>query len=271
MSWNENKVGFYGWDDWDLRSFRPGESVCLVLISGREEPLRKLTPHRQTYRSLGGIEERMRLRTYFFLLLTAISMNVFGQVIARPAPGANLLLRKIVQDDLKLSPDVRSKIESAYQKQMTAAGGERGADGSVRFMGGSMEAMQSANQKFEKEAMALLNKGQQTRLGELKIQSAGGRALLEAEVQNKLDLSGEQIAKIKAIDGKRNDAIQDEARGAGGQFGPDFIAKIRALSEKYDGQMEDVLTKSQGEAFEKMKGKPLAGLRSGPRIANRGG
>ena len=122
--------------------------------------------------------------------------------------------------------------------------------------------------------LALLSPAQRRRLDELSLQADGPDALIRPEVANGLKLTATQQAKLAAI----RSASRPQANAAmrpGSPPDPSLEQRSRRDAERR--MLTEVLTPAQRQTFEKMKGRPFAGLDQlpamggGSRVASGGG
>lgn len=186
---------------------------------------------------------------------------------------SQLLSRKDVQDDLKITAEQKTKIDQAAQKAREEM---QGRMEEMRGGGGDPQAMREAMQKFQKEqdakVLAILDKEQQARLKEISIQLRGNRALLDADVQKELGLSPEQKQKIKRLQDQQQEQIQnmmEEMRGGGGDR-EGMREKMQQMQTKMNEDLGKILTPEQAEKFKQMGGKPFKATEQ-PRRGGGGG
>jgi len=185
---------------------------------------------------------------------------------------SQLLGRRDVQDELKVTAEQKTKIEQANQKAREEMQGRmeemRG--------GGDPQAMRDAMQKFQKDqdakVLAILDKEQQARLKEISIQLRGNRALLDADVQKELGLSPEQKQKIKRLQEQQQEQMQnmmEEMRGGGGDR-EGMREKMQQMQTKMTEDLGKILTPDQAEKFKQRGDKPFKATEQ-PRRGGGGG
>lgn len=175
--------------------------------------------------------------------------------------GLSLLGRADVQKDLNITADQKAKIEKLQEAQrdkMQAMMEE------MRNGGGfDREAMQKAMEKNQAEAKVevdkILDDKQKTRLGEIRIQLAGNRAIMDADTQKALGMSAEQVAKVKKLnedaqaanqavmERMRNQEIDREA----------FQAAMQKNNETLNTELGKILTAEQAAKLKEMGGAPF--------------
>jgi Spy/CpxP family protein refolding chaperone len=207
--------------------------------------------------------------------------GLFGaaQTAALSVQYARLLNAPTVQKELKLTDDQIAKLKEARDK---AASGMREMFQGMQDLSQEerqakvtemAKTMQDRMDAAVKSVESILQPDQLKRLKELAVQTAGPMALVDKTVQQDLNLSADQIAKIKS-------AGEDAAKKmrelfSGGDVDMSTIGpKMQEMRTDLEKQMLAVLTADQAAAFEKMKGAkldiPAAELR-GPGGFGRGG
>jgi hypothetical protein len=121
------------------------------------------------------------------------------------------------------------------------------------------DARRKVAAKYNEKLNKLLLPHQAERLQQISIQLRGTAALSDAEVAKKLGLSDSQVSDI-AEKRKEGEAKIREEFGGGAGGGGDFrerMEKVQKMREELDTDIVGVLSASQKEAFEKLKGKPI--------------
>lgn len=108
----------------------------------------------------------------------------------------------------------------------------------------------------------ILEEQQYKRLQEISIQTRGVSALLDEEVAEKVELSEEQLAKLKETqDAAREEmgtAMREMFRGGGGGFDRDAMReKMEEFRKETENRMLAHLSEEQKAAFADLKGKPF--------------
>ncbi|MGA2257554.1 MAG: DUF4956 domain-containing protein [Thermoguttaceae bacterium] len=116
-----------------------------------------------------------------------------------------------------------------------------------------------ANKQADEKLGKILDKKQLSRLNQLQLQREGVTAISRTEVAKQLDLSKEQIAKIRKIQ-EQGRAGFGAMVGPGGPGGPDqnpgdFMAGIEQQREKIQADILAALTDPQRTKWAEMKGK----------------
>ncbi|MEI7575265.1 MAG: hypothetical protein WCK51_00090 [Armatimonadota bacterium] len=154
----------------------------------------------------------------------------FGQGRGGQMSQLSLLMMPAVRKDLDLSEEQITKVEALQPKrgQGGAGGGQRGQGGAGQGQGGGQRqggggqggqltdeqraAMQEAAKKRAEEQKAaiaaILSPAQVTRLSEIGYQIQGNMAILSADTQKALGLDEKQIASIKELQTKQQEAMQ---------------------------------------------------------------
>jgi protein CpxP len=169
--------------------------------------------------------------------------------------GTMLLQRADVQKDLGITDDQKSKLTAMQEKART--------DMREIFQNanGDRDAMRAAFTKYaeqmKKDVGGVLTKEQTARLKEINIQLAGNSAAAFPDVQTALGLTADQIAKIKDLGTK-----QQEANGAlmqkvqdGEMTREEVMAARTKNGETYKTEIGKILTDDQKAKLKTMGGK----------------
>lgn len=175
-----------------------------------------------------------------------------------------LAMRSDVQADLGVTDAEKSKLADLQEKMRAErrAGSGR-ANGAGAPSPADQEAMRARMQQMQeeqhKQLAEILTPEQMTRLGEIRLQILGPRALADAKVQKSLDFTADQTAKIKELQQKQQEAnreIRDKM-----QAGTLSNEEGRELMQKNQKTLGDefakVLTAAQADKFKAMQGKPF--------------
>jgi hypothetical protein len=149
----------------------------------------------------------------------------FGQGRGGGMTPMTLLMRGDVRKDLELSEEQITKVEALQPQRgpggaAGAGGGQRGQGGGQRQGGGQggqltdeqRATMQEAARKRAEEQKAaiaaILKPEQVTRLAEIGYQLQGNMALMQADTQKALGLDEKQVAAVKDLQTKQQEAMQ---------------------------------------------------------------
>lgn len=170
-----------------------------------------------------------------------------------------LVQRADVKADLGLSAEQGSKLEAlqtAQREEMRAMFQNGGGGGDREAM---MAAFQKMNEETDKKVAAILTGPQNKRLLEIQVQLAGDRALLLPAVQKNLALNESQLAKIKDLQAKQQEANQSiMERMRNGELERDQIGELRAKNDKILGEeLAKIMTTDQAAKLKAMAGKPF--------------
>lgn len=165
-----------------------------------------------------------------------------------------LLMRPDVREELKISDEQGAKMTEIQQSMMQnmqgmMAGGQRP----------DREAMSKMWGDVEKKTMEVLTPEQQKRLRELFIQRQKNQAVMDKDVQKELNLSADQLAKLKTLQEqsqKASGALMEKAR-AGEMDWQQMGEKMRANGEVMNTEIGKVLTEAQRKKLIEMGGKPF--------------
>jgi len=189
----------------------------------------------------------------------------------RQQMGAMVLLRSDVQEDLKLSDEQKTKLETMRQSLRGGrrGGGRRnGGDGAGGAGGGerqprgerpTREQMEAQREAQQKQINDLLTPDQQKRLKEIQLQLAGSQAIVNPEVQKDLALTDAQKTKIASLQKTFRDAMgairervqkQEITREQSGE-------SMRKNNDVLREELQKVLTPEQAAKLKAMGGKPF--------------
>lgn len=152
-------------------------------------------------------------------------------------------------------------------------GGNRGGQGggfgqmTEEQRAAMIKRQQEQREQSLKELGAILNEGQVKRLGEIRVQLAGTRAVMQPEMQKNLGLTTEQITKISDLQTKQREAnmalFQNQDMSQ-----EDRRAKMENNNKILDAEIVKVLTADQNSKLKAMGGKPF---KADPPQGGRGG
>lgn len=190
-----------------------------------------------------------------------------------------ILGRKDVQKDLSLTDDQVSKIEEYTTKNQPqrgqgggGAGGNGGGGGGQRGNGGggqgggaqTDEQRASAaklaaerREKTRKDLLEIISEAQMKRVGEIMLQLQGFNAIGQPEMQKALDMSADQIAKVKDLQAKQREASMAlfQKMRDGELTQEDMRAATTKNTETMKTELGKILTASQVDKFKAMQGK----------------
>jgi Spy/CpxP family protein refolding chaperone len=182
----------------------------------------------------------------------------FGFGFGGPQAGPALLLNKSVQDELKLSDEVKSKLtkinEKQNEKRREAFQSAAGDFEKIR------EEMQKIGEATNKEVTQIIDKDlkpeQAKRFKQIKVQVAGVQAFLEPDVQKELKLTDKQKADAKAaIDDVQKDVRElfQEAQGNPEKM-REVGKKVQALRQEAFDKVAGTLSADQKKTWAEMTG-----------------
>jgi hypothetical protein len=189
-----------------------------------------------------------------------------------------LLGRKDVQKDLALTDDQVTKIEEYTTKNQPqrgaggagGAGGGQGNGGGQRGQGGqgggaqtdeqraaAAKAAAERREKTRKELLEIISEAQMKRVGEIMLQLQGFNAIGQAEIQKALDMSADQIAKVKDLQAKQREASTALFQKVQSQeiTREDLTAAMAKNTETMKTELGKILTEKQIASLKAMQGK----------------
>lgn len=156
---------------------------------------------------------------------------------------AAMLRNEKVQKALELSADQVEQLGKVAQEARDARGDLRDLDREEM-----MSRMREMREKTQSKINDILLPHQRDRLSEIQIQINGARALMQEDVAKKLNLTDDQKEKLR-------EAFSFRRGGRAGNRGEGERPDFQQMMEEQTKEAMGVLTDSQKEQFEKMKGK----------------
>ncbi len=200
------------------------------------------------------------------LIVIAVAVLIASSVLAQrgqggmmrmggDASGTMLLQRKDVQADLGLSDDQKTKLAALRDKAQSDmrdifqnSNGDREA---------AMAAMQKYMENMQKEVGAIVTKEQVARLKEINIQISGSRSAMIPAIQKEIGLSDAQVAKLKGLQAKQQEANQALFQKMRDQeiTREELQEAMKKNSTVMDTEVAKVLTDGQKAKLKTMGGK----------------
>jgi len=188
-----------------------------------------------------------------------------------------LVNNEAVQKDLELSSDTAAKIKTiadeygAAMREAMMAGGppanfqEMSEEERNKAFAKMAETGKTVSGKFLPKLKESLTADQYTRLQQINWQNMGTGALADPEVVKSLAITKEETDKIAEVNKEFGEKMREmfaQGPGGGGGGGREKFAE---MMKERDTKIVAVLTKSQQEEFDKLKGKEfdVAQLRRG--------
>jgi len=225
-----------------------------------------------------------KLRGSLMMVLVAVgAMLVAASAEAQPGRGpggrgpggggmmgspAMLLGSEQMQKELELVPDQIAKLQELRDKMREEFGSlfsgmrDMTPEEREKRMQEVRDKMQAATEKLTKQVDEILLPHQRDRLGQIRVQMLGGRALGDAEVIKALKITEAQQAKLTAIGEKTRTKMEEmfsgmrdlepeQRREAFGKIRED-MTKLREDAQK---EAQAVLTAEQIEKLKKLQGE----------------
>ncbi len=191
-------------------------------------------------------------------------MRMMGGGGAQPA--WMLLARTDVQEDLKLTDDQKTKLDTMRDEMMASMrerfqrGGGGGNGGGERP---SREEMQKQRAAMEKEVndklAAILTADQIKRIKEISIQMAGSSSVYREEIAKELAITETQKTKLDELQttmNRANRSLMEKVRNQ--EIDPEsFQASMKKNSEALNAEIDKVLTSAQKDKLKAMGGSPF--------------
>lgn len=118
------------------------------------------------------------------------------------------------------------------------------------------QKMQEQISQLQAKVEKILNADQRKRMDEISLQMQGAGALRNEDIQKQLGMSAKQVAEVEKID-KDSQAEMEKLRNSAGEGErPDFT-KMREARDAVNKKILGVLSASQVQKLEAMKGKPF--------------
>ncbi len=176
-----------------------------------------------------------------------------------------LLGREDVKDDLGITSEQNSQlkaIQDGIRDKMMAKMQEAG----ITFGGGQrpdmaemQKVMAPVMKEIETEMEKVLKPEQKKRLDEIDVQLSGNRIAQREKYQKLLELTPDQIAKVKKLGDtaqQANQAVMEKARNQEIEW-----TEVRTINEKnskaLDAEIGKVLTQAQKDKIKEWSGKPF--------------
>jgi hypothetical protein len=170
-----------------------------------------------------------------------------------PMMTLRLLENEKVQKDLELVPEQKEKLD-ALQKDLRD--NMRKNMEAMRDLSEEERAkkMDQQTEELQAKLKEILLPKQQDRIKEIRIQVAGGAAVLDPELQKELNITDEQKEKLKTTQEEWGKKLR-ESMSSGDRS--DFPKKMQEARKDLDEQLMKILTDEQKEKLEKMKGEKI--------------
>ena len=120
-------------------------------------------------------------------------------------------------------------------------------------------AMAKRQEEARKELATVLTEAQMKRIGEIRVQLAGVRAVMQPDMQKSLNLTTEQITKISDLQTKQREANQALGEKVRNQemTREDVMKSMENNNKILEAEIVKVLTADQNSKLKSMGGKPF--------------
>jgi hypothetical protein len=183
--------------------------------------------------------------------------------IAHNLQGPFVVIRDVVQEDLKLTAEQKEKVEEHFRERIQDIGqffqSLDGVNGEEREKKIS-DFRQKAQEKLASVLRATLKEDQSKRLHQLALQQEGAFALFNGapEIAKALKITDDQRKQFKAViqdmQKKIEPLIKEVQAGGDAQ---EIRPKAMKIRKEHMGQIEALLTDAQKKQWKEMLGKPL--------------
>ena len=183
--------------------------------------------------------------------------------IAHNLQGPFVVIRDVVQEDLKLTAEQKEKVEEHFRERIQDIGqffqSLDGVNGEEREKKIS-DFRQKAQEKLASVLRATLKEDQSKRLHQLALQQEGAFALFNGapEIAKALKITDDQRKQFKAViqdmQKKIEPLIKEVQAGGDAQ---EIRPKAMKIRKEHMGQIEALLTDAQRKQWKEMLGKPL--------------
>jgi Spy/CpxP family protein refolding chaperone len=157
--------------------------------------------------------------------------------------GGMMLMMPELQKELKITTAQKTAIEK-IMKEMQAQPRDK--------------ATRESMEKFQTRIMATLTATQKARLKQIQLQSRGGSALLDPEVQKQLAITAAQKTKLTALQEQIRKDSRAKMEAARKANKPMDMAAMQSQRKASDAKLMAVLSAAQKTKWTAMIGKPFA-------------
>lgn len=198
------------------------------------------------------------------LLTLPASSSAQGMLMSRPAVDASLMVSPVVQKDLAVSDEQKTKLTDLMKKV---------SENHIEISGGSEEDIKAQLKEYAENNDKLVLKGlneildekQMARFKQINRQAQGVRGFVDKEAKAALSTTEEQSKKLQGIvDGFETEEgelmstlMHIDGNNQELRIGPEETKKIRALVAKFYEKGLEVLTADQKTKWEELVGTKL--------------
>ena len=113
------------------------------------------------------------------------------------------------------------------------------------------------NQKATEMIATFLSEQQNQRIDQILLQQRGARALVDKDLQDKLEISGNQGDRISTIFQEQDEAMREMFQGVSRDDQRQLFSQVRDMRTEAEAQALGVLTKQQSGKFKQLMGEPF--------------
>lgn len=190
----------------------------------------------------------------------------FGGGMGMGMGGATLAAMPPVQDELKITDEQSSKVETIAAEVREAMGGLRDRFANLdpaERMEKARELMTEANDKAKAKLAEVLDEGQMARLEQIELQVQGVQAFASAKVHEALEITDEQKTKLEGLLADVADKQRTIMQDAQGDFAS-AMGKVRELREESMAKAKELLDEAQTSKWGELVGEPFEMPAFGP-------
>lgn len=215
--------------------------------------------------------QRLKLGVGLFVFLGLVCAQASAQDIPEEArkglaeqlQGSFVVFRAKVQEDLKLTPEQKEKLEEHLRELLPDAmqffqslDGVNGEEREKKLK----DFRQKAEEKLTAVLKATLKEDQNKRLRQLELQQEGAFALWHGapEIAKEMKITDDQRRQFMAIVQDMQKKVQPLIKEAQSGGNPEDIRpKVMKIRKEHEEKIEALLTDSQKKQWKEMLGKPF--------------
>jgi hypothetical protein len=199
---------------------------------------------------------KLKLLSVLFIVLIMISHACAQSVgIGRSGGILPLLVRSDVRKDLKMTKPQIERIDRLY-KDITSDM-QTLAESNQRPTSSLEREMRDLSERYDKQAIDVLDPTQRTRIREIQIQIDGNRSILRPEIQRSLGMTPAQTRQAREIEAKEQRALLEKMKAATELTDADVTRMVRDMDVRLNRSLEAVLNANQKKKLNGLRGAPF--------------